>query len=193
MNLHEDKTVFRNLVLSTAKELKMEPAIVEKDYYLTLVLRNLEERIPGILCKGGTCLSKCFRLIHRFSEDIDLTLDCEHFTQGKKRAANKTVIEVCDNLGFPIKNRDLAESHSHGNYNCFLIQYPFCFEAAGITSELKLEMVFIHKAYPDEQSSVDSLMGEWLKQHHQDNICSMYDLLPFPIRVCFLNKNHFKF
>ena len=78
-------------------------------------------------------------------------------------------------------------------HSCFLVYfyfsiYTFCFEAAGITSEIKLEMVFIQKAYPDEQSSVDSLMGEWLKQHHQDNICSMYDLLPFPIGVQSLER-----
>jgi hypothetical protein len=48
--------------------------IVEKDFWVCWALHRLY-RIPGgprLLFKGGTSLSKCFGLIHRFSEDIDL-------------------------------------------------------------------------------------------------------------------------
>ncbi len=55
------------------------PALIEKDYYVTLILKCLNQEIPGLLFKGGTSLSKCYKLIDRFSEDIDLTLDGTQF------------------------------------------------------------------------------------------------------------------
>lgn len=52
------------------------PAI-EKDFWVCWVLKHLFtlEGIPELRFKGGTSLSKVFRLIERFSEDIDISLD----------------------------------------------------------------------------------------------------------------------
>lgn len=44
----------------------IDPALVEKDYFVTLFLRKAVERIPGLVFKGGTSLSKCFSFIDRF-------------------------------------------------------------------------------------------------------------------------------
>ncbi|MEN8177169.1 MAG: nucleotidyl transferase AbiEii/AbiGii toxin family protein [Pseudomonadota bacterium] len=54
------------------------PAVVEKDFWVTWVLNRLfrEPDLARVLMfKGGTSLSKVYRLIERFSEDIDLVLD----------------------------------------------------------------------------------------------------------------------
>ncbi len=50
---------------------------IEKDWWVTLVLRVLFEGPYGgfMIFKGGTSLSKCWGLIERFSEDIDIALD----------------------------------------------------------------------------------------------------------------------
>lgn len=48
---------------------------VEKDYWVTQVLRSLHERCPGaFVLKGGTSLSKGYGLIERFSEDVDILM-----------------------------------------------------------------------------------------------------------------------
>lgn len=66
----------------------MRPAILEKDYYVTEVLREVATAAGDhVLFKGGTSLSKGWGLIERFSEDIDLFLDPHSFTPslaGKK-------------------------------------------------------------------------------------------------------------
>ena len=52
-------------------------AIVEKDFWVTLVLDYLFHKCEYkdyFIFKGGTSLSKCFNIIERFSEDIDLIL-----------------------------------------------------------------------------------------------------------------------
>jgi len=51
--------------------------VIEKDFWVTYILDTLFNRVNHkhrILFKGGTSLSKCYKLIDRFSEDIDLSL-----------------------------------------------------------------------------------------------------------------------
>ena len=72
--LHNEKELFEQVILRTADALRIEPGIIEKDYFVTMFLKKLAAKQPDIVFKGGTSLSKCHRLIHRFSEDIDLNL-----------------------------------------------------------------------------------------------------------------------
>lgn len=72
--LHNDTETFEQLILRTSEYTGIKPEIVEKDYYVTLFLQELVKKIPDIVFKGGTSLSKCYRLIERFSEDIDLNI-----------------------------------------------------------------------------------------------------------------------
>ena len=188
MDLFRSKQEFKDAVIATADYYKVNPAIVEKDYYVTIVLKRLQKNIPGILFKGGTCLSKCFKIINRFSEDIDLTLDTTHFTQSNKRKANKMVVAVCDELGFEIENREDVEFHSHGNYNCYYIKYPICFNDLGVKPYIKLEMVFIQKAYPDVLRPACSMISEYLTAIGQQEILSKFELDAFEIKVQALER-----
>jgi predicted nucleotidyltransferase component of viral defense system len=66
------------------EERKMPAAAIEKDFWVCWVLYRLfsnEELSKQLLFKGGTSLSKCYGLIERFSEDIDLILDWELLTK----------------------------------------------------------------------------------------------------------------
>lgn len=185
MELFRSKQEFHDAVMATADYYKVSPAIVEKDYYVTVVLKRLKESIPGILFKGGTSLSKCFKIVNRFSEDIDLTLDTTHFTQSNKRNANKTVIAVCDELGFRIENRERVELHSHGSYN---IEYPISFTTLGVKPYIKLEMVFIQKAYPDVVRPACSMIGEYLTAIGQQEALSQFELETYDIKVQTLER-----
>ena len=68
----------RSQAFKIASEKLGYPAyVVEKDFWVTYILDTLFNRINHkhrILFKGGTSLSKCYKLIDRFSEDIDLSL-----------------------------------------------------------------------------------------------------------------------
>jgi hypothetical protein len=74
MKLHENKILFRQAIQSAADQLKLPIIYVEKDYWVTLALFKIFKNDIGkeIVFKGGTSLSKCYHLIDRFSEDIDL-------------------------------------------------------------------------------------------------------------------------
>lgn len=64
----------------TAAQMQFHPVNVEKDFWVCWLLKQLftmPEFDGWLVFKGGTSLSKCFNLIQRFSEDIDLAVDFE--------------------------------------------------------------------------------------------------------------------
>lgn len=66
------------LFAETAARLGVADAIVEKDFWVSWVLKQLfsNKAFEGrLLFKGGTSLSKIYQAINRFSEDIDLAVD----------------------------------------------------------------------------------------------------------------------
>jgi hypothetical protein len=72
---HEERA---DLVRETAARRGLAPSLIEKDFWVCWTLQKLfvqDEGHPSLLFKGGTSLSKVFKLIERFSEDIDLSLD----------------------------------------------------------------------------------------------------------------------
>ena len=70
--LREDKN-FGEAIRAAASKLGLHAQFVEKDYWVTETLRTLSNRYAGhFTFKGGTSLSKGYRLIERFSEDIDI-------------------------------------------------------------------------------------------------------------------------
>ncbi len=188
MQLYKNEQQFRDAIIAASNYYHLSPSIVEKDYFVTVVLNRLKDHIPGILFKGGTSLSKCFKLIERFSEDIDLTLDETHFSQGNKRKANKAVITVCDELCFNIQNREQVELHTHGNYNCYNIEYPVMFNDYGIKPYIKLEMTFIQKAYPITLRQITPIIGEYLIEMGQAKMLPAFQLEAFEMNVQSLER-----
>lgn len=73
----------RELFSATAERWSITPAAAEKDFWIVWVLQQLFE-LPGwatrLRFKGGTSLSKAYRVIQRFSEDIDLILNWSELT-----------------------------------------------------------------------------------------------------------------
>ena len=74
MNLHKNSQEFYDTLLVLGDRLNTSPAIIEKDYYVTMFLEALAKRVPNLLFKGGTSLSKCHKIINRFSEDFDILI-----------------------------------------------------------------------------------------------------------------------
>lgn len=71
--LHESEN-FKDLIELTASFHKVDPYLIEKDYWLMHVLWSLQNLNFEFQLKGGTSLSKGFGVIHRFSEDIDIKI-----------------------------------------------------------------------------------------------------------------------
>jgi predicted nucleotidyltransferase component of viral defense system len=64
-----------------ASKMGMTPFAVEKDWWVSRTLEIIFQMdiAKYLVFKGGTSLSKAWKLINRFSEDIDLAIDKEYF------------------------------------------------------------------------------------------------------------------
>ncbi|HTA63228.1 MAG TPA: nucleotidyl transferase AbiEii/AbiGii toxin family protein [Bacteroidia bacterium] len=74
--LHDHKD-FASLINILANEKNIEPGLIEKDYWIMHVLYGLKKQGFQFELKGGTSLSKGYKLINRFSEDIDIHIKPE--------------------------------------------------------------------------------------------------------------------
>lgn len=95
MRLHLDRSAFGVLLDTVHLQSGIREDVLEKDYYVTLVLKELsvkqQEGLPAYF-KGGTALYKALKMINRFSEDIDLSVDTRECnkSQSNKRLENAT-------------------------------------------------------------------------------------------------------
>lgn len=103
--LHNNKEQFRDAIALAYKQIGVMEQAVEKDYYITMLLRLMAQKMPYIVFKGGTSLSKCHKVIQRFSEDIDITIDT-HLLQGQKKT-KQIIVNSAKELGLLIANDDL--------------------------------------------------------------------------------------
>lgn len=74
---------------------------IEKDWWVTLTLKALFESpyAKFFIFKGGTSLSKGWKLIERFSEDIDIALDPKAFGREYKTNPSHTYVKTLKKVG----------------------------------------------------------------------------------------------
>jgi len=85
--IHEDKEQFFTLVDRIASLTGFYAPLVEKDYYLTLLLSRVHELSGNLIFKGGTCLNKIYYSYYRLSEDLDFSMVLPQYqaTLGERR------------------------------------------------------------------------------------------------------------
>ena len=180
--LHEDQELFRQLISVVSKSAKVEPAIIEKDYYVTLFLQRIVEKVPNIIFKGGTSLSKCYKLIDRFSEDIDLNIDTETKpTEGQRKKLKEAIVSIIEEFGFTLSNPENVRSRR--DYNRYIIDYPSVFPANYLKEHLIVETAVYIKAYPCKRMQATSLIYDYLLKNGYSQLIEQYHLQPFELNV----------
>lgn len=184
--LHNDKEQFSDAINLTAYQTGVMAQAVEKDYYVSLILRKLAQRIPFIVFKGGTSLSKCHGVIKRFSEDIDITIDTE-ITQGQKQRVKGAIIEIAAELDMVVTN--LNETRSRRDYNRYIIAYPSVLPTASdaVQSAVLLETSFKTVSFPTVELPVRSYIGTMMESEAPDLIKD-FELEPFSMKVQGLDR-----
>lgn len=182
MMLHNDKALFRQAVLLTSETFGIDSGIIEKDYYVTMFLKLLVEKQPQIIFKGGTSLSKCHKLIKRFSEDIDLNLECDQRpTEGQRRHLKESIVATVHEFGFNLTNPD--DVRSRRDYNKYIIDFPTVFDFPTIKQYLIVETSVFLRAYPSQRMSAASFIYDYLKQEQREDIIAQFSLAPFELNV----------
>lgn len=94
--LHSNKEEFLKVLERTSAQTGFTLRLLEKDYYITVVLSGINELSKDLVFKGGTCLSKIYYSYYRLSEDLDFTL---------KLPSNSSTRTVRKNAIKPIKEK----------------------------------------------------------------------------------------
>lgn len=184
MNLHENPDVFEELILATASELRIPTSVVEKDYFVTIVLKLLTSRIENIVFKGGTSLTKGYQLLERFSEDIDLTFDANigKPSESTKKKLKQIIISTFEELNFPVSN--ISEIKSRRNYNCYRAEYPTIYPKLDyIKSEVIVETYVALLSFPTTIRKIDNYIYRFLKSIDRMDLIIKYDLEPFEVKT----------
>jgi len=178
--LHSNRELFEQAILRTADATGIAASIIEKDYYVTEFLRRMTSYQPDMVFKGGTSLSKCYKLIQRFSEDIDLNVE-DRPSEGQRKALKRNILAVVDDLGLSLSNAE--EIRSRRDYNRYVINYPALQGATYLKQQLIVETVVSMRAFPNHPMDASSFIYDFLKDTGREDIIREYNLRPFSINV----------
>lgn len=103
-----DKTEKVAIFNEIASKTGMTPFAIEKDWWVSRTLEVIFQMpiAKHLVFKGGTSLSKAWKLINRFSEDIDLAIDREFFGIVKNELSKREITDL----------RKKASSYSTGDF-----------------------------------------------------------------------------
>ena len=179
--LHNDREQFREAIYLSYQQTGIMAQAIEKDYYVTLLLQILAQEMPCIVFKGGTSLSKCHKVIQRFSEDIDITIDTL-LSQGQKRKAKQIILDAAAELGLVIDNLD--EIRSRRDYNRYVLSYNSVIPMASdaLKPAVLLETSYTAVSFPTVLLPVHSYVGDMM-QNEVPNLVDEYHLSPFEMKV----------
>ena len=184
--LHKHKEEFINAVNLASEYFHILPVIVEKDYYVTMILRELTERQGFVVFKGGTSLSKCYKAIKRFSEDIDITID-SRLSQGQMKKLKEVIKDIATELDLAIPN--ISETRSRRSYNRYILEYQSVLSDPddAVQNAVLMETSFVEVSFPTVILPVHSYIGNMMIEEAPEEIKN-FQLDPFEMKVQGLDR-----
>ena len=182
MILHKDEVNFRESVLRTSEHFEIAPDIIVKDYFVTLFLKTLKTNLPNFIFKGGTSLSKCYKVINRFSEDIDLSyypINDGKITQSTIKATNRKIRQTIEDLGFEYLNA--TDFKSGRKFQRFLVQYTYQENHTVVRDHIVVENTLLTLAFPVQELEINCLIADYLLVQQFPEIIKTYHLEPFQV------------
>ena len=186
MKLHLDKKLFRQAIQFTSDQMQIPAIYVEKDYWVTFALYTIFNNEIGsdTIFKGGTALSKCYGIIERFSEDIDLlVLRKEGESNNRLTTKIRTISTVVSNVLPEIQISGLTHKMGMNRKTAHSYEKEFQGDYGQIRDVIVVEATWLGYFEPYTTKSVCSFIGEVITNNGQDKLAEEQDLLPFNVLV----------
>lgn len=190
MNLHSDIAAFELIIDEVANSSGVRRDVLEKDYYVTLMLKELADRSHQgyAYFKGGTALYKALRSIRRFSEDIDLTVyveDCPTPSQAKKRLENAS-------LKFNCLPKGETEENRKGSITCLYV-YDSLYQldendALQRFGKVKVEATSFTVSEPTQGIEIAPHLYELCGEDRRKILRENYGVQPFTVQTISLER-----
>jgi predicted nucleotidyltransferase component of viral defense system len=184
MTLHENRSIFEQYVTAAADYIGITNTdIVEKDYFVTFFLKMISATQKNVIFKGGTSLSKCHKIIRRFSEDIDLNVDTDaaKLTQNQRKLIKQDIVKVIDTANFTLENPEQVRSRR--DFNRYVINYSQSESNYGLKQHIIVETSVFMKSFPSKIMDAASIIYDFLIAHNTIDEIDKYALHPFKIKV----------
>ncbi len=187
MNLHKNKALFLDAIVATSQMYNIPEIYIEKDYWVTVALYAIFH--SGIseqaVFKGGTALSKCYKLVQRFSEDIDIVvIQNEGESANRLKTKLKEITEAV-NIEMPeieipgITNkmgqiRKTAHQYSRENLKGTFGQ---------VREHIILEASWLGSSEPYTIADITCYIVDMIAATGQAAMIEQYNLQPFAVKV----------
>jgi len=193
MIFHENESDFKDAIQATAQHLKIREIFIEKDYWVTYVLKQLSESDlkDEVVFKGGTSLSKAFNLIQRFSEDIDLVLLDKEGLSGNQIKNKLKKIEKSLIVSPLLKDDSFKESKG-SKMRKTGYTYPKKldgdYDFGHATDTLILELNAFANPSPVIKKSIQTYIAKFFKETEKEDFIPQYGLESFEVNVLNINR-----
>lgn len=192
MKLHRDKYSFLNIIGIIHGVTGIREDILEKDYYVTLLLKELSEKqetLPAYF-KGGTALYKAQKSIRRFSEDIDLTICIDNCSgsQAKKRLETATKKYI----SLPRTSRKELEDDRKGSITAVYDYMPLVTVDTDDPLQrfgyVKVEGTSFTVSEPFSTLEIEPVIYTYATEEQRSILREQFGVMPFPIKTIRLER-----
>lgn len=188
MNLHLDKDNFEGAIVATANYFKIPEIFIEKDYWVTYALHQLfhSEVKDLIVFKGGTSLSKCYSIIKRFSEDIDLVVIKNDVDTGSElRRRLKDITTIIDRSIL-----DKVADHPNTNKKGSIRKIVYSFPKVGlggkygeVKDDITLEVSHLGNFEPNVTKPIRTLIADYINSTPNIELITQFGLGDFEVKA----------
>ena len=193
MNFHLDKE-FEDAVNATSEYFKLRAVLIEKDYWVTYVLKNLSqsEYFDKVIFKGGTSLSKAYNCIERFSEDIDLAL------LNKEKLSNdkcyKLMKRIEPEITKELKSIEGKPGDKMEKKRVTYYSYPRIIkgEIGVVKDKIQIEINTFTNPVPFEEKQIQSFVGQFLSIKGMTDLVTKHQMEPFTLLVLTRERTFFE-
>jgi len=158
MKLHKNAALFKDYVALISQEENIDEAIVVKDYFVVLALKKLYDHDSNLVFIGGTSLSKCFGIIERFSEDIDLASTLET-RKGKQKQTFEAIQQVKNSWDGLVE----ADNKKFSDFKEMYLHYPTSKES-DLDQRVKIELITFMEPFPIVKSQIYAMIYRYLDE-----------------------------
>ena len=194
MKLHGNISLYSDAIRFTAQQKNLPPEYIEKDYWVTFALFNIFKNEIGkeTVFKGGTALSKCFNLIQRFSEDIDLVvLRNENETANQLKTKIKKISKCVSNVLPEIEIEGITNKLGMIRKTAHSYTKSFTGNYGQVRDNIIVESTWLGNFEPFDfaqdkpytTAKISSFIYEMMTQTNQQALIEEYEMNPFEVLV----------
>lgn len=192
MKLHLNKELFRDMIDTLNTKTGIAIDIIEKDYYVCLILEELSKKQNEIKAyfKGGTAVYKILENMNRFSEDIDLTVKVlpeESNTRNKKRLKESA-------LGYNLEGLELIKEECIDNKGSVIGMYKYTSVYADSeiplqrAGKIQVEATSFTVSEPTEKYYIEPLIYKLASDNEKKILEEKFDISKIEIEIIKLER-----